>query len=261
MDVIIATFNDPKVTPGVKKCVIEWLDRFILLTYIDPLRDVQDQLCAAVTKVADDKDAPCREAGMHALGTLLGRLGAPALSKYVDGLIPAKKGKVEEAAKEVKPTKYDKSAKDEAKKAAAAQKAAAASAKAAPAKKPTPAKKAAAAGPSEDEMMGGGGDEEAMMDFGGPPKKKPAGPPSRLAKKAAAPGAGGDEEMKTGEQPPAQAPKPKAEASGPPRAFGQKPPGAGSAKPKAAAGGGKAASAPVVEDEPLGEGLSKEECE
>lgn len=46
---------------------------------------------------------------MRLLGTLQGRLGEQVLSKYTEGLIPQKKAKVEETAKEVKPSKYDKS--------------------------------------------------------------------------------------------------------------------------------------------------------
>jgi hypothetical protein len=216
------------------------VDRFTLQTYIDELRKIQDDLCAIIAKLTEDKDAPCRESAMHCLGTLLGRLGGPALSKYIDALNPAKKAKVEEASAEVKPTKYDKSKKDEEKKAAAAKKAAEAAPKKTPAKKPALA--SSKASEPEEESLDGGLDP---FDMANKPKKKPAGPPSRLAKKAEPKAAVEVEEEKVEDKPAA-----------PKRAFGEKP---AALKSKPAAGPSKGPTGPpVVDDEDLGAGLSTE---
>lgn len=81
--------------------------------------------------VVDDKDPDAREAGLKCIGALKGRLPEGSLSKYLDGIIPQKMTKIDEAAAQIKPSKYDKS---ERKAAAAAKKAAMAKKKAPPAK-------------------------------------------------------------------------------------------------------------------------------
>jgi hypothetical protein len=100
--------------------------------------------------------------------------------------------------------------------------------------------------------MMGGEEDEMDMNFG-PPKKKLGGPPSRLAKKTAAPSTGENEEMKVEEKAPVKdTPAP------PKRTFGEKPAAAGKSK-AAASGPAKPTTAPKVEEEALGEGLSTEE--
>lgn len=60
-------------------------------------------------KVTEEKDASARDAGLRLAGILLGRLGDQAMEKYLNGMIPQKKSKVDEAKDTVKPSKYDKS--------------------------------------------------------------------------------------------------------------------------------------------------------
>jgi hypothetical protein len=94
---------------GVRKGVCAFVDRFILTTYIDALKDMANVLLPPIALIADDKDVETKEIALATLGTLRARLGEQALEKYLEKLIPAKKTKVEEAQAKVKPSKYDKS--------------------------------------------------------------------------------------------------------------------------------------------------------
>lgn len=40
MEQIMGALKDPKMTPAMRKCVVEFVDRFVLKTYIDPLREI-----------------------------------------------------------------------------------------------------------------------------------------------------------------------------------------------------------------------------
>lgn len=62
-----------------------------------------------IAGVSEDKDTETKDTGLHALGTLRGRLGPEALEKYIGKMIPAKMAKVKEAEDKIKPSKYDKS--------------------------------------------------------------------------------------------------------------------------------------------------------
>lgn len=97
----------------------------------------------------------------------MGRLGEPAVAKWTDAMIKAKKDKVMEAKETVKLSKYDKSERKAAaeakKKAAAAKKPALSSSKPA-----STAKSAAAAGAMDDD-----GDKLMGMDDMAPPKRAP----------------------------------------------------------------------------------------
>lgn len=168
------------------------------------------------------------------MGALQGRLGVQAVSNFVEKLNPQKKAKVEESAKEVKPSKYDKSARKAAAAEAAKKKAEAAAKKKAAAAAPAKKKPVAMTFDDKEESKAsapsGGGDDE-LMDFMAPPKK---------AAQKRVPG-----------KPPNIGQKP--EKKGPPTLS--------SAAPKTAAkSSGKAPSAPKIVEEDLGQGLSKEEA-
>ena len=162
---------------------------------------------------------------------MVGRLGEGAMAKQIDGMIPQKLTKVNEAKDSVKTTKYDKSQRKEAAKAKAAAKGAA---KKAPGK--TTAKKPSMNMADMEEEKKGGGD--AMeFDMGGtmdPPKKtKP-----NLGQK------------------PAVKKKPPAEEE---KKEPAKVPGARPAKAAPSTGGtGKTVKADEIQEEDVGEGLSKD---
>ena len=61
----------------------------------------------AIQARIDDKDIPTRETALHVMGTLKGRYGESIAAKYLDKVNPQKMEKINEAAKEVKPSKYD----------------------------------------------------------------------------------------------------------------------------------------------------------
>jgi hypothetical protein len=59
-------------------------------------------------KAVDDKDSGVRDAALHCVGILKGRYGEAIMSKYLKGIdVKQKFDKIEEAFKEVKPSKYD----------------------------------------------------------------------------------------------------------------------------------------------------------
>ena len=216
--------------PAVKQNILVFMERAILKTYIDVLEDIKDQLTPLVMKMLEEKDANCRDQALKVLGVMVGRLGESALQKQLDGMIPQKMSKVNEAKDTVKPSKYDKSKRKEEAKAKAAAKAA----KAKPAAKPS-AKKAPVKQEIEESKGGGdtgGGDGLLEFDMGGgmgAPKRKPPPnigkkPPTRKEKEAAAAAAAEEEK------------KEEAKPAAPPRAFGEKPKTA--AKPAATGGGG-----------------------
>ena len=60
-----------------------------------------------VQKIIDDKDAQVRETALHCMGILKGRYGESIAAKYLDKVNQQKMEKINEAAKEIKPSKYD----------------------------------------------------------------------------------------------------------------------------------------------------------
>lgn len=55
----------------------------------------------------DDKDGTVRDNALHCMGILKGRLGDGIMQTYLKDLNPQKSEKLNEAAKEIKPSKYD----------------------------------------------------------------------------------------------------------------------------------------------------------
>lgn len=93
--------------PGVRSGTLKFVENHVKITYIDVLQRVADQLLPAVQKAVDDKDGGVRDNAVHCLGILKARLGESVMSKYLAGLNPQKTAKMEEAAAEIKPSKYD----------------------------------------------------------------------------------------------------------------------------------------------------------
>jgi len=74
--------------PGVKTGCIKWVERSVLVTYIDVLQRISDDLLAAVAKATNDKDGGVRDLALHLSGILKGRLGEGPFSKHIKGLNP-----------------------------------------------------------------------------------------------------------------------------------------------------------------------------
>lgn len=177
------------IAPAVQNGTVKFVEALTLVTYSDVLEKIAPELMPVMVKLIDAKDGGVRDSTLHCLGILKGRLG-DKYSKYVkDGAANKQKTeKIDEASKEIKPSKYDK---PEGWKPPAPKKKA----------EPKPAPKAAKAAVADN-------DDELMNFDMGPPKKKPPPnigkkPPSR--KKPAE-----DEEMKDEESPKKQPEKPKA---------------------------------------------------
>lgn len=228
------------VAPGVKTGVLKFIEQAVLVTYIDVLKNISDDYMKALSVVMEDKDGGVRDTALHCMGIFKGRMAEKA-EKYVKDLNPQKMAKIDEASKEVKPSKYDRPENYKP-----------------PPPKKAPAKKAA--------------DDDESMDFdAGPPKKAPPKGIGQKPKKKVE-----DEEMKNDDElmdfdagPPKKAPpkgigvkpKKKTEDDSEPSTPAKKPPALSSAKPKAAAPtSSKGPTAPVINDEDVGSGMSKEEA-
>ena len=227
----------------VRAGTLKYVEKLSIVTYIDVLQRVADELLPILLKVVDDKEGEVREAALHCMGILRGRLGEEALSKYLKDINAQKLAKIDEAAKEVQASKYDRPKNWKP-----------------PAPKAAPKKKAVV----KDEAQ----DEDALMTFDAPKKVKK--PPPNIGQKPPKKVIAENEEMTNEELPPPKAPSKKAavlevpldeeekKSSAPPK----KAPALSSAKPKAAtaASSTKGPTAPVIQDEDLGSGVSKEEA-
>jgi len=94
------------VAPGVKVGVIKFVEKTAQITYIDVMQRCMDDLMPAMVKAIDDKDGTVRETALHCMGILKGRLGEKS-EKYIKDVNKQKMEKIDEAAKEIKPSKYD----------------------------------------------------------------------------------------------------------------------------------------------------------
>ena len=158
-----------------------------------------DEYLPAIAKVMEDKDGGVRDTALHCMGLLKGRLKDAIIGKFLKALNAQKTAKLEEAAKEIQASKYDKPENW----------------------KPPPPKKKKPVKVEED--------EDALMDDDAPPKpKKNIG--KRPAKK----------------KPAAAAEQEEAKESAPPAKSAT----------KKAAGAAKGPTAPLVDDENVGEGMS-----
>jgi hypothetical protein len=77
--------------------VCAFVDKFLQVTYIDPLKDMAPTLLGPIAAITEDKDVETKDIALATLGTLRARLGEQALEKFLEKMIPAKKAKVEEA--------------------------------------------------------------------------------------------------------------------------------------------------------------------
>lgn len=198
------------IAPGVKTGVLKFIEQAVQVTYIDVLKKIADEYLQAVAKTMEDKDGGVRDQALHCMGIFKGRIPEIA-EKYLKDQNAQKMAKIDEAAKEIKPTKYDR---PENWKPPAPKKA--------PAAKP---KKAAAVVVDDDD--GGGGDDE-LMTFDVKPKRAPpkgigVKPPSRKKKEAE----NADMEESKGDV--------SMMSDAPPKTPAKKPPALSSDKPKTAA--------------------------
>ena len=169
------------IAPGVKNGTIKFVEKHAVTTYIDILQRVSDNLLPAVSKVVEDKDGTVRDNAIHCMGVLKGRLGEALMQKFIKDLNPQKTEKLNEAAKEIKPSKYDRPENWKP-----------------PVKKKAPVKKVEE---SKDE------DGDALMNDEATPRRKPPNigkkPPSK--KKPAADSAMADEKKPAAEAAPKRA--------------------------------------------------------
>ena len=108
LDKPATTDKSLQVTPSMKKNTCVFLEKAAQQTYIDVLQRVSSDFLSALIKLSDDPDAETRAAGLQVIGIFKGRLGEAAMSNYLKDMIPQKLAKVNEAAKTVQPSKYDK---------------------------------------------------------------------------------------------------------------------------------------------------------
>lgn len=104
MEELLPLINNP--APGVKTGTVKFVENLALVTYIDVLQRTSDDLMKEMLKVIDDKDGGVRDAALHCMGILKGRLKAES-EKYLKNVNSQKMAKIDEAAQEVKTSKYD----------------------------------------------------------------------------------------------------------------------------------------------------------
>lgn len=220
------------VAPGVKTGVLKFIEQAVIVTYIDVLKRIADEYLKEVSKAMEDKDGGVRDQALHCMGIFKGRI--PELAeKYLKDQNPQKMAKIDEAAKEIKPTKYDRPENW----------------------KPPAPKKAPPAKAKKAEAVDDAGGDDELMSFDVKPKKAPpkgigVKPPSKKKKEAEDADMDGDVSMISDAPPPKAAPA-------------KKPPALASEKPKTTAAvktTAKAPSAPIIQEEDTGTGLSKEEA-
>ena len=104
----------PLILPGLKdrnplivKQYCEFWKKAVQQTYIDDFKKLYNSLCPDIAKLADHQDGELRDLGLSILGLFKARIG-DGMEKYLGNLNQQKLEKVNEAASEVKLTKYDK---------------------------------------------------------------------------------------------------------------------------------------------------------
>lgn len=233
------------VAPGIKIGTLKFISKMVHVTYIDVLKRAAPDFFPNIVKVLDDKDATVRDTACNCMGLFKARLPDNMTDPHLKNIVKQKMEKIDEAAKEVKPTKYDREENW----------------------KPPVKKAAKKAEPADDEVM--------SFDDGPPKRKAPPGLGKRPVKKSAQPeeeekaGDDDDEDMDSDaapvKKPAAKRPLKKKvaddddmkdeTASAPAR----KAPALSSSKP-AAKGPTKAPTGPVIIDEDIGTGYSAEEA-
>lgn len=76
------------VAPGVKIGTLKFVEKHVVITYIDILKRVSDTLLPAVKKVMDDKDGTVRDNALHCMGILKGRLDEGIMTPFIKDLNP-----------------------------------------------------------------------------------------------------------------------------------------------------------------------------
>jgi hypothetical protein len=104
-DLIASGLQDK--APIVKRQVCSFLEQACQKTYIDVLQRVSGEFLASLIKLSEDPDGDVRNAALQCLGAFKGRLGESAMSNYLKDMNPQKLAKVNESAKQVQPSKYD----------------------------------------------------------------------------------------------------------------------------------------------------------
>ena len=107
-ELLSTAFSEKTTSPLVKKNICIFLEKAIQKTYIDVLQRISGELLEHMMKLSDDSDGEVRSQALSVLGILKGRLGDSAMPKAMEQLVPQKIAKINEAAKIVQPSKYDK---------------------------------------------------------------------------------------------------------------------------------------------------------
>lgn len=95
------------VAPGVKIGTLKFVDKIVTVTYIDVLKRCAEDYLTAIKATLDDKDGNVRETACHCMGTFKARVPEAMISKHIKDVVKQKLEKIDAAAGEVKPSKYD----------------------------------------------------------------------------------------------------------------------------------------------------------
>ena len=76
------------MAPTVKTGTIKYIEKIAVISYIDVLQRVENDLIPIMVKALDDKDAGVRELALHCMGILKGRYSEATIAKYLKDIIP-----------------------------------------------------------------------------------------------------------------------------------------------------------------------------
>ena len=93
--------------PSVLQNSCTFLEKLVQKTYIDVLQKVSGDFLAQLMKMSEDPDGDVRNSALSCLGIFKGRLGDSAMSNYLKDMLAQKLAKVNDSAKNVQPSKYD----------------------------------------------------------------------------------------------------------------------------------------------------------
>ena len=79
------------------------------------LQRVSSDFLTQLVKLSEDPDGDVRNSALQVIGIFKGRLGEAAMANYLKDMNPQKLAKVNDSAKNVQPSKYDRPEKKETK--------------------------------------------------------------------------------------------------------------------------------------------------
>jgi hypothetical protein len=95
------------LTPSVRHGTVRFIEKLTRNTPIDLLNQITSDLMPILVKLIKDKDQGIRDATLHCIGILKGKIGDDQMSQYLENIEPIKMAKIDDASKEISDQKND----------------------------------------------------------------------------------------------------------------------------------------------------------